>query len=77
MIVFNLAIGHDPKGLNIAVVNKELQQIENGKCVSDYYDGCFLKNPHDKNMGCSFVEKLKSKSFNIVSFLFLTFYMSI
>jgi len=64
---FNLAIGHDPKGLYIAVVNKEMQQRQPGECKPEYYKGCFLDNPGDVVMSCAYVDQMKSKSMNIVS----------
>lgn len=64
---FNLAIGHDPKGLYIAVVNEEIQQRQSGECKPEYYKGCFLDNPQDVMMSCAYVEQMKTKSMNIVS----------
>lgn len=64
---FNLAIGHDPQGLYIAVVNKELQQRRPGECKPEYYEGCFLDNPQDVIMSCAYVEQMRHKSMNIVS----------
>lgn len=64
---FNLAIGHDPKGLYIGVVNKELQERKPGECKPQYYSGCFLENPEDVVMSCAYVEQMKTRSMNIVS----------
>lgn len=64
---FNLAIGHDPKGLYIAVVNKEIQQTQFKECKPEYSDGCFLDNSQDVIMSCAYVEQMKIKSMNIVS----------
>lgn len=64
---FNLAIGHDPKGLNIAVVNDELHQRRHGECKFEYYQGCFLDSPEDVVMSCAYVETMRSRSLNIVS----------
>lgn len=64
---FNLAIGHDPKGLYIAVVNNEMQQRQPGECKPEYYKGCFLDNPGDVIMSCAYVDQIKTKSMNIVS----------
>lgn len=66
---FNLAIGHDPKGLYIAVVNNEMQQRKTGECKPEYYNGCFLENPQDIIMSCAYIEQIKTKSMQIVSFL--------
>lgn len=64
---FNLAIGHDPKGLNIAVVNEEIHHRRHGECKPEYYQGCFLDYPQDVIMSCAYVETIKSRSLNIVS----------
>lgn len=64
---FNLAIGHDPKGLNIAVVNNEIYQRHIEECKPEYYKGCFLDKPQDVMMSCAYVETIKSKSMNVVS----------
>lgn len=64
---FNLAIGHDPKGLYIAVVNKEMQQRKMGECKPEYYEGCFLDHPQDVIMSCAYVDQMKTKSLKIVS----------
>ncbi|KAL4131486.1 hypothetical protein QTP88_008794 [Uroleucon formosanum] len=63
---FNLAIGHDPKGLYIAVVNNEMQQRQPGECKPEYYKGCFLDNPGDVIMSCAYVDQIKTKSMNIL-----------
>jgi ABC-type multidrug transport system ATPase subunit/ABC-type multidrug transport system permease subunit len=63
---FNLAIGHDPKGLYIAVVNKEMQQRQPGECKPEYYKGCFLDDPDDVIMSCAYVDQIKTKSMNIL-----------
>lgn len=63
---FNLAIGHDPEGLNIAVVNKELEQRRPGECKPEYYQGCFLDDYENVIMSCAYVDQIKSKSMNIV-----------
>jgi len=65
---FNLAIGHDPKGLSIAVVNKELQQRRPGECKPEYYSGCFLDNPENVVMSCAYVEQMKTKTMKIVRY---------
>ncbi|VVC43850.1 Hypothetical protein CINCED_3A015312 [Cinara cedri] len=65
---FNLAIGHDPKGLSIAIVNKELQQRHIGECKPEFYQGCFLNNTHDVLMSCAYVEKMHSKSMKILNY---------
>ncbi|XP_025200629.1 ABC transporter G family member 23-like [Melanaphis sacchari] len=65
---FNLAIGHDPKGLYIAVVNEEIQQRQPGECKPEYYKGCFLDNPQDVIMSCAYVEQMKTKSMNILHY---------
>lgn len=56
--------------VNIAVVNKELQQTGNEKCTLDYYEGCFLNDTQDVMMSCAFIEAMKSKSLEFVSFFF-------
>lgn len=33
-ILFCLAIGHDPKSLRVAIVNEELDPLQNGVCDS-------------------------------------------
>ncbi|XP_026813048.1 ABC transporter G family member 23-like [Rhopalosiphum maidis] len=65
---FNLAIGHDPKGLYIAVVNEEIQHRQSGECKPEYYKGCFLDNPQDVIMSCAYVEQMKTKSMNILHY---------
>lgn len=65
---FNLAIGHDPKGLYIAVVNKEMQQRQPGECKPEYYEGCFLDNPDDVIMSCAYVDQMKTKEMNILHY---------
>lgn len=70
---FNLAIGHDPTGLYIAVVNNELHGKHLGECKSEYYQGCFLDNPKDVIMSCAYVDQMKSRTLNIVSFLKIFF----
>lgn len=66
---FNLAIGHDPKGLNIAVVNKELEERRPGLCKPEYYSGCFLDYPEDVIMSCAYVDLMKTRSLKVVSIL--------
>lgn len=74
---FNLAVGHDPKGLYIAVVNDEYQQGRHGECQPQFYDGCFIDNPTDVMMSCAYVEQIKLKSMNVVSSVFETIYFNI
>lgn len=64
---FNLAVGHDPKGLYIAVVNDERQLGRQGECQPQFFDGCFLDNPEDMMMSCAYVDQIKLKSMNVVS----------
>lgn len=65
---FNSAIGHDPEGLSIAVVNKELQMRKSGECKPEYYSGCFLDNPEDVMMSCAYVDQMKAKALKIVRY---------
>lgn len=64
----NQAIGHNPKGLNIAVVNKEMQQKRLAQCEPEYYSECFLDDSQDSLLSCAYIDIIKSKSLNIVSF---------
>lgn len=74
---FNLAIGHDPKGLHIAIVNKELEQRNFTECKPEYYQGCFLDHPEDVMMSCAYVDQMKIKSMQIVSALGCSCYVMI
>lgn len=58
-----------PTRLNVVVVNDETQQKPLEKCRTEYYNSCFLDFPKDVIMSCAYIEKLKSKSLNIVSVL--------
>lgn len=64
---FNLAVGHDPQGLKIAVVNKEMQQKHVKVCEPKYYNGCFLYSSEDQIMSCAYIKSIQSKSIIIVS----------
>ena len=61
-VLFNLAIGNDPKGLYIAVVDKELQ---NGLKDCDLLPktGCNIHLP----LSCRYIETLKEKTIQMVS----------
>lgn len=72
--IFNVAIGHDPKMTNIAVVNKELQQTGNDICMPVNYERCFLNDSHGIMMSCAFVEKMKSKSLKFVRVFFFFYF---
>lgn len=52
------------------VVNDEMQQRKLEKCRTEYYSSCFLDHPTDEILSCAYIEKLKSKSLNIVSIFF-------
>lgn len=55
------------------MVNKELQQTGNEKCMPDYYEGCFLNDTRNIMMSCAFTEKMKSESLEFVSFFYLNY----
>lgn len=59
--LYNLAIGRDPQGLNIAIVNNEL---ENGlaDCAMIPSSGCHLDLP----LSCRYIDELKTKTINLV-----------
>uniref|UniRef100_A0A146L9A1 ABC transporter G family member 23 n=1 Tax=Lygus hesperus TaxID=30085 RepID=A0A146L9A1_LYGHE len=59
---YNLAIGHDPEGLRVAVVNEELMRP--GECSSYPPTGCNLDLP----LTCRYIEKLKGRTLKILEF---------
>ncbi|XP_050422557.1 ABC transporter G family member 23-like isoform X2 [Adelges cooleyi] len=65
---FNLAIGHDPQGLSIAVVNKEVASKGIAECNPDLYSGCFLDDPNSVTISCAFEDQIKSKTLKITHF---------
>ncbi|BES98390.1 ATP-Hypothetical protein cassette sub-family A ABC1 member [Nesidiocoris tenuis] len=59
---YNLAIGRDPIGLHIAVVNEELMKGL-GECSAYPSTGCNLELP----LTCRYIDKLKGRTLQIVS----------
>lgn len=64
---FNIAVGHDPENLNIAVVNDELRVKNLRECKPEYYQDCFIDRPDDVIMSCAYIDQIKTKSLKIVS----------
>ncbi|KAL1130556.1 hypothetical protein AAG570_011802 [Ranatra chinensis] len=61
--LYNLAIGHDPEGLNIAVVAEELTNGL-GECVNLPKTGCFLNLP----LSCRYIDKIRGRAINLVEY---------
>ncbi|KAK9499828.1 hypothetical protein O3M35_002789 [Rhynocoris fuscipes] len=60
---YNLAIGHDPEGLKIAVVVDELTNGLN-ECLSIPKTGCTLDYP----LSCRYLDKLKTRTIKVVEY---------
>lgn len=59
IVLFALSIGHDPKGLPIAVKNYELDTINDG---CHYIPGC-----NNTRLSCRYIKQLEDRSMVIVS----------
>lgn len=68
IILFCLAIGHDPTGLPIAVANHELSEslLMEQKCP--LYSGC-----NNTLLSCRYLEFLKNRSVVVVSLILFSF----
>jgi hypothetical protein len=62
IILFCLAIGHDPTGLNIAVANHELSEAQLSEQNCPIYSGC-----NYTLLSCRYLEFLKNRSVVVVS----------
>lgn len=60
-LLFNLCIGRDPMGLHIAVVDNEVTNLSD--CYTSSLRGCNI----DSHLSCRYIEKLKTKTINLVS----------
>lgn len=60
IILFCLSIGHDPVGLNVAIVNYEVNLSSPNGCF--YESGCKWER-----FSCKYIEFLEAKHHNIVS----------
>jgi hypothetical protein len=65
IILFCLAIGHDPTGLSIAVANHELSENQLAQQDCPIYNGC-----NYTMLSCRYLEFLKNRSVTVVSFNF-------
>ncbi|XP_075229050.1 ABC transporter G family member 23-like [Lycorma delicatula] len=61
--LYNLAIGRDPEGLKIAVVNRELEHGLSD-CLMHTLTGCNLNIP----LSCRYIKQLRTKTVNLVEF---------
>lgn len=59
--LYNLAIGRDPEGLKIAVVNSELEHGLSD-CLMYSLTGCNLNIP----LSCRYIKQLQTKTINLV-----------
>lgn len=59
--LFNLSIGHDPKGLHLAIVNEE---VESGlkECQNIPNHGCYIDVP----LSCRYIHTLTEKEIYMV-----------
>uniref|UniRef100_A0A8D8V747 ABC transporter G family member 23 n=1 Tax=Cacopsylla melanoneura TaxID=428564 RepID=A0A8D8V747_9HEMI len=64
---FNIACGHDPKQLSLAVVNRELLSGISS-CSPDFVHSCFLDHNETQYMSCRLLDKLRAKTFNILEY---------
>ncbi|KAI5704851.1 hypothetical protein M8J75_009432 [Diaphorina citri] len=64
---FNIACGHDPKQLSLAVVNRELSSGISD-CSPLSVHSCFLDHNETQHMSCRLLDKLRAKTFKIVEF---------
>lgn len=62
-LLFNVTVGHDPKGLHIAIVNDE---VENGlmDCAKVPTHGCHINLP----LSCRYLNVLTEKELNLVCY---------
>jgi hypothetical protein len=62
IILFCLAIGHDPTGLKIAVTNHEMSEAQLSQQDCPIYRGC-----NQTMLSCRYLEFLKNRSVIVVS----------
>lgn len=63
-LFFNIAIGRNPRGLSIAVVNDEISMFN---CTEAMYSTCFLDDNSTVTLSCLFINLLRNKSYTVVS----------
>lgn len=63
---FNIACGHDPKQLSLAVVNRELSTGID--CSPKSVHSCFLDYNETQHFSCRLLDKLKERTFKILEF---------
>lgn len=62
-LLFNVSIGHDPKGLHVAIVNDE---VENGlECQKVPFHGCYIDLP----LSCRYLNTLSGKEINLEHYM--------
>jgi hypothetical protein len=62
IILFCLAVGHDPEGLKLAIVNNELSEKNFAQQECPIYEGC-----NYTMLSCRYLDFLKNRSIDVVS----------
>jgi len=64
IILFCLAVGHDPEGLKLAIVNNELSDKHFAQQECPIYEGC-----NYTMLSCRYLDFLKNRSIDVVSIM--------